>query len=128
MITGLVVIVFIALASLAALTAFRGWKGHHPPGAVRPPVPPAPGSLNPLIYPGAGITMDLSESDGSHVLQLHTGDPIDKVVDWYIAQLHPTKNIRIPGSNTVLKADNTTAVITGGDGETNILIKQEANR
>ncbi len=126
-ITGLVIVVLITLASLAALMAHRSWKGH-PPAAVRPPVPPAPGSLNPLIYPGAGITMDISESDGSHVLQLHTGDSIDKVVDWYIAQLHPTKNIRIPGSNTVLKADNTTAVITGGGGETNILIKQEANR
>ena len=136
---GLLIVAFISIISLAV--AAKLWR--HSGGIVRPPVltvpmgppapppPPPPGPPGgtapgatviggPLIYPGALTTLQ----KGS-MLQLQTKDSVDQVADWYIAQLKPTKVVRVAGSNAVLKAASAKVIITAtGDG-TSILLKQE---
>ena len=98
----------------------------HPP---IPPIPPPPpggtidANTSALIYPGAEVVMDMRRGEGGRVLQLKTKDRGEEVVDWYVEKLRPTKNIRIPGGNTILQAGDTTAIIISDGRETNITIK-----
>jgi hypothetical protein len=100
-----------------------------PHAPAQPTVPPPPGTGSDagmdssFVYPGAQTTLDVGGQGKSRVLQLTTRDPFDKVVDWYITKLKPTKTIRASGSNAVLKADKVTAVITSGGDETSIILK-----
>ena len=73
--------------------------------------------------------MDITRGGGEgNVLQLATRDPVEKVVDWYVEKLKPKKHVEIPGGSAVLEADGVTAVITGSDEGTSIIIKQGFNR
>ncbi|MGA9996120.1 MAG: hypothetical protein WBP93_11945, partial [Pyrinomonadaceae bacterium] len=79
-----------------------------------------------LIYPGAQITMEVTDASEGDVLQLQTSDSLDKVASWYAEKLKPTKTVRVPFpvKVVVLEADEMKAVITAkGDG-TSILLKQ----
>jgi hypothetical protein len=80
-----------------------------------------------LIYPGAETVLDMASGDGS-VLQLRTGDPFDKVVDWYVANLQPTKNARLSSTSVLLRKDQITVGIATEDNKTNILIKRVVPR
>ena len=76
-----------------------------------------------LVYPGAQTILDVTSSGGSGVLQLKTADPIDKVADWYVAILKPTKTLRV-GPTVIMKSDNVSATLVSDGDNTNILIKQ----
>lgn len=102
------------------------------PPVKPPPPPPAPptsitqgtGISRDFIYPGAQTTMEITDESDGNVLQLETSDSLDKVANWYIEKLKPTKVVRKPGSNVVLEADEMKAIITArGDG-TNIMLTQ----
>jgi uncharacterized Zn finger protein (UPF0148 family) len=80
-----------------------------------------------LVYPNAETIVDMKSEEGS-ALQLRTRDPFNRVVDWYVANLKPTKTMKLTESNVLLKAGNITAVIAAEDNETNIVIKQAAER
>ncbi|MEJ7575621.1 MAG: zinc ribbon domain-containing protein [Pyrinomonadaceae bacterium] len=102
-----------------------------------PPIPPAPGDAgsaatdSALVYPGAQTTLDVDGDGEDKVRQLRTQDSFDKVVEWYTAQLKPTKTVRAPRINgatlnhTVLSNENITVVLTAQDKGTMILITQE---
>ena len=70
--------------------------------------------------------MEMMRGAEGDVLQMRTKDSPEKVTDWYVAQLKPTKHIQLPGRTAVLHAGKITAVITAADSETQILIKQES--
>lgn len=78
-----------------------------------------------LVYPNAETIVDMKSEEGS-ALQLRTRDPFNKVVDWYVTNLKPTKTMKLTESNVLLKAGNITTVIAAEDNETNIVIKQAA--
>jgi len=65
-----------------------------PPGPPPPPIeePPAAGTsvaTSELMYPGAETVMDM-KSSRDNFLELRSNDPLDKVVEWYVAKLKPT--------------------------------------
>jgi hypothetical protein len=106
------------------------------PKTPRPPVPPQPDAppgnttttiSQDLIYPGAEITMEVKGEEKAKVVQLSTPDSFDKVVDWYVKKINPTKHVRIPGGNAVLKADDIAVMIMNGGNVTSILITQGKN-
>ena len=76
-----------------------------------------------LVYPGARTMLDVTSGSGTGVLQLQTNDDIDKVADWYLEHLKPTKTVRV-GPMVVLKNGSVTATIVSDSGSTNIMIKQ----
>ena len=80
-----------------------------------------------LIYPNSETIVDMKSEEGS-ALQLRTRDPFNKVVDWYVINLKPTKTMRLTETNVLLKAGNITTVIAAEEHETNIVIKQAATR
>ncbi|HEY0322656.1 MAG TPA: zinc ribbon domain-containing protein [Pyrinomonadaceae bacterium] len=80
-----------------------------------------------LVYPNSETIVDMKSVEGS-ALQLRTRDPFNKVVDWYVTNLKPTKTMKLTESNVLLKAGNITTVIAAEDNETNIVIKQAAER
>jgi zinc-ribbon domain len=99
------------------------------PELPRPPQPPAPVGSTPadsaLIYPGAETTLNLIERGKGRVLQLHTSDPFDKVVAWYVEKLKLTNTTKVPGLNvTVLRGEGINVVITAKDEQTDIIINQ----
>jgi hypothetical protein len=77
-----------------------------------------------LIYPGARVVLDVASQDGGSVLQLKSADPLDKVQNWYIANLHPTKILQVTLGTLILRKDTVTATIASENNTTNILIKQ----
>ncbi len=96
-----------------------------PPEPPEPPTARADTDINPdLKYPGARTVMDMNSGVEGHVTQMQARAPIEKVVEWYVAKLKPTKRVTLPGGGAVLKNKGITAVITGGEGEAMILIKQ----
>ena len=76
-----------------------------------------------LVYPGAQTVLNVTSEEGGGVLQLKSTDPVDKIVDWYQANLRPAKTVRM-GPTVVMKSDNVTATIVSDGSNTNILIKQ----
>lgn len=137
----LVVVLLMALAGLGAWFIFGGGDRGGPPGlgdipGPPPPRPPPPGNppvapgsggaaiSRDLIYPGAREAMRMEQDSGVKMLQLRTSDPMTKVVDWYLQRLNTTKRVDIPGISTILKANGINVIITGADGETQILINQ----
>ncbi len=73
--------------------------------------------------------MEITGEDEGHVLQLRTSDSLDKVVDWYIEKLKPTKVVRMKERTpqVILEADETNVVINeNGDGTT-IMLTQDGN-
>jgi hypothetical protein len=100
-----------------------------PPPPPPPPPPTARGGSsatdNPLVYPGAETVMEMTGEEEGRVLQLRTGDPLDKVVQWYVEKVKPTSTIKTPGENvTVLRGEGINVVITGGGSQTEIIIRQ----
>jgi hypothetical protein len=78
---------------------------------------------NALVYPGAKTVVNVTSADGAGVLQLQTTDEVDKVADWYEANLKPTKTVRL-GPMVILKNENVAATIVSDGSNTNITIKQ----
>ncbi|HVG19566.1 MAG TPA: hypothetical protein VNI02_10970, partial [Blastocatellia bacterium] len=96
------------------------------------PPPPAPPRGLPqgsaigreFIYPGSETTMEINSATEGMVLQLHTTDPFDRVVDWYTEKLKPTNVVKTKGPSVILEGDGMTAIINqAGDG-TNIMLTQ----
>jgi hypothetical protein len=100
-----------------------------PPGLPVPP-PPPPGTTQgsgisrALVYPGAETTMEVTDVSEGNVLQLQTSDSFDKVVNWYMEKLKPTKVVRIPNSNVILEAGEIKAIINADDAGTMIMLAQ----
>jgi hypothetical protein len=80
-----------------------------------------------LIYPNSETIVDMKSEEGS-ALQLRTRDPFNKVMDWYVTTLKPTKTMKLTETNVLLKAGNITTVIAAEGNETNIVIKQAPSR
>ena len=98
-----------------------------------PSVPSAPSAPNnggniaidqSLIYPGAQTTLNVIDDDNK-VVQLHTSDSSDKVIDWYTAKLKPKNIVRQESMPAVLTNDDTSVVITPQGNGTDILITKE---
>ena len=127
-------------SSTAAIPPPTGAPAQEGPVAPQPPQPPAPpqppsapaakgtdGTTaidQSFIYPGARTTMDVTKAGGGSVLQLETTDPVDKVADWYVKRLNPTKTVRMSGVPVVLTSDQMKAVITQSGEGTTILLKR----
>ena len=79
-----------------------------------------------MNYPGARTIVDVSGDDGGRVLQQQSNDSFEKVTAWYETNLKPSKTIRAGGTTLIMKNDNVTATIVGGDDGVNIVIKQSA--
>ena len=95
-----------------------------------PPEPPASGTSVPtseLMYPGAETVMDM-KTGRDNLLELRTGDPLDKVVDWYMSRLKPAEIIRTPGREAILRAGKTSVIISNRGSGSDILIKQGVER
>ncbi len=95
-----------------------------------PPAPPAPnngGNIaidQSLIYPGARTTLNVIDEENK-VVQLHTSDSPDKVIEWYTARLKPKNVVRMENVPTVLTNEETSVVLTPQGGGTDILITKE---
>ncbi|MGH9945006.1 MAG: zinc ribbon domain-containing protein [Pyrinomonadaceae bacterium] len=76
-----------------------------------------------LVYPGAETIVDMQGTEGS-TLHLRTRDSFDKVTQWYVTNLKPTKTIRISATSVILKTGARTITIVTEDNETNVVIKQ----
>lgn len=105
-----------------------------PPLPPLPPVPPAePPASGPtvptteLMYPGAETVMDMKTGRES-LLELRTGDPLDKVVDWYMTKLKGAETIRTPGREAILRSGKTSVIISGRGNNTDILLKQSVEK
>jgi hypothetical protein len=95
-----------------------------------PPEPPASGTSVPtseLMYPGAETVMDM-KTGRDNLLELRTGDPLEKVVDWYMTKLKPAEIIRTPGTEAILRSGKTSVIISNRGGGSDILIKQGVER
>ena len=77
-----------------------------------------------LFYPGAHTVLDVTNDDGSGVLQLQTPDQLEKVQAWYESALKPTKTIRVTSATMILKNGPVTATIVAENNTTTIVIKQ----
>lgn len=102
-----------------------------------PPLPPAPPAEPPasgpsvptteLMYPGAETVMDM-KSSRDNLLELRTGDPLEKVVDWYMSKLKQAETIRTPGREAILRSGKTSVIISNRGSGSDILIKQGVER
>ncbi|HWS98658.1 MAG TPA: zinc ribbon domain-containing protein [Pyrinomonadaceae bacterium] len=118
------------------------------PGPPPPGPPPAPPGLPPpppvvtegggissaLIYPGAKTVMRVTGNAEGNVIQLQTSDSFDKVVSWYKEKLKPEQTIEqgdlspgLPGRSVILATGNVTAIITGLDDGTSIMLTQDGH-
>jgi hypothetical protein len=101
-----------------------------PPGPPSMEEPPAAGPSVPtseLMYPGAQTMMDM-KTGRDNLLQLRTGDKLDKVADWYEAKVKPTQIMRT-GTEAIFRTGRTHIIINTRGGEaTDILIKQGIER
>jgi hypothetical protein len=95
-----------------------------------PPEPPASGTSVPtseLMYPGAETVMDM-KTGRDNLLELRTGDPLEKVVDWYMTKLKPAEIIRTHGTEAILRSGKTSVIISSKGSGSDILIKQGVER
>jgi hypothetical protein len=94
-----------------------------------PPVPPPPGTTqgsginSAFVYPGAKTTMEVTDVTEGNMIQLHTSDSFEKVVNWYTEKLKPTQVVKQP-SNVVLAGGEVTAIINAGGDGTDIMLTQ----
>jgi hypothetical protein len=104
-----------------------------PGGIPMPPTPPVPRGIpgsapttlaKDLIYPGATVTMSVPSNEGKAVTTLTVRDSFDKVVDWYLARVKPTKQVMLPGPTATLKGNHIAVVITAASDEISIIIAQ----
>jgi hypothetical protein len=65
--------------------------------------------------------MEMTRGEEGGIIQLRTNDSFEKVVDWYVGKLNPSRTIR-KGDSAVLTGATTTAVIKDNEGETSILL------
>jgi hypothetical protein len=68
--------------------------------------------------------MEMSRAGAGRMVQLETGDSVEKVTDWYTERLKPKETVKIPGREVILKSDEMTAIISGKGNRTTILLKQ----
>jgi hypothetical protein len=144
LIGSLLVVVFMLTTLVIVLTNRHSTRTTvTPPVVTRPELPsippPQPPPLPPgdstqgtsinraFVYPGAETTMEVTDVDEGDVLQLQTLDSFDKVVDWYMAKLKPTKVVRVPSSNVVLEAGEMKAIITANGNGTTIMLTRGAD-
>lgn len=111
--------VLVVLALLGLGSIVRSVIKNRPQSRAGTPVSRA------LLYPGARVVLDLSESGGS-VVQLTTSDPLEKVQAWYAATLKPTKILQVTSGTVILRKDNVAATLVAQNNTTNIVIKQSA--
>ena len=110
-----------------------------PPTIPEPPPPAGTteggGISSALIYPGARTLMRVTGGSDGNVIQLQTSDSFDKVVNWYKEKLKPEQVIErgdglgpgMPGRAVILPTEKITAIITGMDTGTNIMLTQEGH-
>jgi hypothetical protein len=77
-----------------------------------------------LLYPGAQTIVNMTNSDGSRMIQLQTTDPLDRVESWYQKNLKPDKTVRLTSNSVILKNRKVAITLAVEDNKTNILIKQ----
>lgn len=119
--------------------------GRPGPVPVQPAIPPPPvpqppstgtaegGVISPaLLYPGAKTVMRVTGGSDGNVIQLQTSDSFDKVVQWYKDKLKPEQTVEqgdpaveVPGHAVILQGKGVTAIITGQDGATGIMLTDE---
>ena len=80
-------------------------------------------SAQSLVYPNSRTILN-STSDTGRAIQLQTDDSRDQVLQWYTANLKPTKTLQLTPTTVVLKNQTATVTIVTDDKTTNILIKQ----
>jgi hypothetical protein len=105
--------------------------GH--PGIPIPPNPPGPpgpsngitGPLASLIYPGSQTVMNVEGDNGGSVVQLTSSDPTDKVVEWYVAKISPSKRVTLPFVGTILESKQAKVIIRPGPPTTIMLTRDE---
>jgi hypothetical protein len=68
--------------------------------------------------------MEMSRAGAGRMVQLETGDSVEKVMDWYTKRLKPSETVKIPGREVILKSDEMTAIISSRGDRTTILLKQ----
>lgn len=135
----LLLLLLIVPVTFAVVKMLKGRTGQtQPPVVTAPEIPPPPpppppptarggssATNNPLVYPGAETVMEITGREEGHVLQLRTGDPFNKVVEWYVEKVKPTSTVRTPGENvTVLRGEGINVVITDTGAQTEIIIRQ----
>lgn len=106
-----------------------------PPG-LEPPPPPAPpvpdfadGTQSAtLIYPEATVTQNITHDGKTAMTQLTSEDDFERVVKWYEQRLKPTDKLVVPGEQAILSNTQTTVIINAENGETNIMVTNEAGR
>ncbi len=76
-----------------------------------------------LVYPGSKTIVDTTTDEG-RAIQLQTSDHVEQVVAWYMANLKPTKTMRLTPTTVVLRNQSVTATVAAENNKTNILIKQ----
>jgi hypothetical protein len=81
-------------------------------------------TLTTLIYPGSQIILDVTAEGGGRAIHLQTHDSLNQAVEWYTANINPTKTIHPTATTVVLKNESAVVTITTEDNQTNILIKQ----
>lgn len=88
----------------------------------------APASIGKtLTYTDAQTIAEVKSSEGT-LLHLRTRDSFDKVVKWYVANLKPTKRMKVSENSVLLKVGSIMAVIATDGKETDVVIKQFANQ
>lgn len=133
MITSMVLVVLLVIVTTILLINNRRTPTTVviPPTVTRPviPVPPVPAlpplpngaggamGIDPsLVYPGSQTTLTATEGNGHAVTQLHTSDPVGKVVDWYTSKLTHAPVVRTEKS-TIFEAGTLKVIINSeGDG------------
>lgn len=145
-IMSVILAVFVAVAVGTMIKVRKAATTQMPPVVVLPetglPAPPAPPAPPPvgeppaagtsvatseLMYPGAETVMDM-KSSRDNFLELRSNDPLDKVVDWYVAKLKPSETLRSGSTEAILRVGRTSVIISTRGKATDILIKQGVER
>jgi hypothetical protein len=101
------------------------------PAPPPPPVISIPGSeggspiSERLVYPGSERLIEASRGEEGSFVQLSTTDEFRKVLNWYVAQLKPNKNVTLPGGTALLEAGNVVVLINPTGSATMITVTQK---
>jgi hypothetical protein len=146
-IMSVILAVFVAVAIGTMIKVRKAATTQTPPVVVLPetglpaPPPPPPGlppieqapaagtsvATSELMYPGAETVMDM-KSSRDNFLELRSNDPLNKVVDWYMAKLKPSEVLRSGGTEAILRVGRTSVIISTRGNATDILVKQGVER